>query len=139
VNRQGARLSENKVDPRTEIKNQKAHTSCHVWRFENTSGDGFRIIAVSPFETATRPEILKFVAKHPKALIVLPGNYPNTPSRRQIQRVIRRGSVVLAEESGCPFLITRHRVLFTAASDFPKSAYGTKHGRLGEDIASAND
>src|SRR5690242_17007029 len=56
-----------------------------------------RIIAVSPFARATKEEIADFLATHRKALIVLPGNWSNTPSPRKIQRAIRGGSVVFAE------------------------------------------
>jgi len=68
-----------------------------------------RIIAVSPFARATKKEIADFVATHPKALIVLPGNSSNTPSPRQIQRVIRSGAMTFAEgakgKNGRPALI----------------------------------
>lgn len=56
-----------------------------------------RIIAVSPFTRATKKEIEDFIATRPRALIVLPGSWTNTPSPRKIQCAIRGGSVVFAE------------------------------------------
>lgn len=74
-----------------------------------------KIIAASPFASATKKEILDFVAMHRKALIVLPGKARNTPSARQIQRVIRNESVVFAEgekgRNGRPAFIVAKRTI----------------------------
>ncbi len=45
------------------------------------TGGSMRIVAVSPFENAKEEEILRFLAKLPRALIVLPGHSANTPHR----------------------------------------------------------
>jgi len=94
------------------------------------AGNGFKIIAVSPFEIATGQEILRFLATLPKALIVLPGNYRNTPSPHQIQRAIRRGSVAFTEGPGCPFLITRHRALLLPPQIFANAPSAQEMERL---------
>lgn len=74
-----------------------------------------RIIAVSPFASATKKDIVDFVAMHSKALIVLPGNRSNTPSPKKIQRAIRGRSVVFVEgekgKNGRPaFIVTRRKI-----------------------------
>ena len=66
-------------------------------RVEISAAGCKRIIAVSPFASATKKEIVDFIAMYSKALIVLPGNRSNTPSPRKIQNAIRGGSVVFAE------------------------------------------
>jgi hypothetical protein len=85
---------------------------------------------VSPFEIATGQEVLRFLATLPKALIILPGNYRNTPSPHQIQRVIRRGSVVFAEGPRRPFLITRRRTLLLPPQIFAKAPTAQEMKRL---------
>jgi hypothetical protein len=74
-----------------------------------------RIIAVSPFASATKQEILDFVGAQRKALVVLPGNQTNTPSPGQIRRVLRGGALAFAEgkkaKNGRPvFIIAESRI-----------------------------
>jgi hypothetical protein len=74
-----------------------------------------KIIAVSPFASATKQEILDFIREQPKALIVLPGNQNNTPSPGQIQRVLHGGALAFAEgkkgKNGRPaFIIAKSKV-----------------------------
>lgn len=83
------------------------------------------IIAISPFASATKKEILHFLAMHPKALIVLPGNGGNTPSPRQIQRSMHRGSIVFAEgkerKNGRPaFIIAKGEISRMPSQIFAK-------------------
>jgi hypothetical protein len=75
-----------------------------------------KIVGVAPFKVATRQEILRFLREHPNALIILPGNYANTPSPGEIQRLIRRETVVFAEggetrDGRSAFIITRKKVV----------------------------
>jgi hypothetical protein len=74
-----------------------------------------RVFAVSPFQIASWKEILHFLATLPSSLIVLPGYSANTPSPRQIQRVIHRKSLVFAEgapgKNGCSAFIITHQSL----------------------------
>jgi hypothetical protein len=85
-----------------------------------------KMIAISPFTSATKQEILDFIRAQPKALIVLPGNQSNTPSPRQIQRVISTGAMVFAEgakgQNGRPaFIITKSRI-----SKMPSQVFARK-------------
>jgi hypothetical protein len=59
-----------------------------------------RIFAISPFENASRKEILDFLAKLPQGLIILPGHCGNTPSPRQVQGVIAPGAMAFVEGPG---------------------------------------
>jgi hypothetical protein len=84
-----------------------------------------RVIAISPFARATKKEIVDFVAMHPKSLIVLPGNWSNTPSVRKIQRAIHGGSVVFTEgakgKNGRPaFIISKSRISKMPSQIFAK-------------------
>jgi hypothetical protein len=98
--------------------------------FKTAAADCERIIAISPFASATKKDILRFLATLPKAMIVLPGNSTNTPSPREIQTVMRRGSVVFAEggkrKNGRPAFIVTHRAITRMPSQIfakkPKAA-----------------
>jgi len=68
-----------------------------------------RIFAVSPFKSATRKEILDFLAKLPQGLIVLPGHCGNTPSPRQVQRVIASGAMAFVEGPGRNVAYPKHK------------------------------
>jgi hypothetical protein len=68
-----------------------------------------RIFAVSPFKKATRWEILDFLSKLPQGLIVLPGHCGNTPSPRQIQRVIAPGAMAFVEGPGRKVVGPKHK------------------------------
>jgi hypothetical protein len=59
-----------------------------------------RIFAISPFANTSRREILDFLSNLPQGLIVLPGHCGNTPSPRQVQRVIAPGAMAFVEGLG---------------------------------------
>jgi hypothetical protein len=85
-----------------------------------------RLFAISPFSQALRQEILRFLATLPPSLVVLPGRSDNTPTPRQIQRVIHRGSLVFAEgapgSNGRPaFIITRQKLKKMPSQVFARS------------------
>jgi hypothetical protein len=94
-----------------------------------------RIFAVSPFEDASGKEILRFLATLPKALIVLPGHSGNSPSPRQIQHVIRRGSVVFVEgaarKANRPaFIVTKQNIKKIPSQIFSRAPTAEEMDRL---------
>jgi hypothetical protein len=101
-----------------------------------------RVFAVTPFENASRKEVLGFLDTLPQALIVLPGRSGNTPSPHQIQGVIRRGSTVFVEGPGSKsktrarkkkrpaFLVTKQNVTRMPSQIFSRSPTAKDMDRL---------
>ena len=75
-----------------------------------------KLCVVSPFENASKAEILAFLSKARAKLILLPGKSRNTPSPENVRDVIARGVSVFVEGCGrkkhtVPYLVTKRRLL----------------------------
>jgi hypothetical protein len=59
-----------------------------------------KICAISPFNTATRKEILKFISRRDHDLIVLPGYAKNHPTPQSVAKVLKKGMFAFVETRG---------------------------------------
>jgi hypothetical protein len=56
-----------------------------------------KICAISPFNSATRIEILKFISRCNHDLIILPGNAKNHPTPQSVAKVLKKGAFAFVE------------------------------------------
>ncbi len=56
-----------------------------------------KICAISPFESATRTEILKFISRCNHDIIILPGNAKNHPTPQSVAKVLKKGIFAFVE------------------------------------------